>query len=79
MAQVILSFGKERSCSNGTAPGNPAGWCDQDGRRSANTAVASVATSPPPCVISTDQCWLERLALTRRTSRSNAPSATGAQ
>ena len=26
-----------------------AGWCDHDGRRSANTAVASVATSPPPC------------------------------
>ena len=32
-------------------------WCDQEGRRSAKTAVASVATSPPPCVISTHQCW----------------------
>src|SRR6267154_1410102 len=35
--------------------------------------------SSPPCVISTHQCWLERLALTRRTSRSKAPSAIGAQ
>ena len=33
--------------------GNGACWCDHDGRRSANTAVASVATSPPPCVSST--------------------------
>ena len=48
-------------------------WCDQDGRRSANTAVASVATSPPPCDSSTHQCWLERLAFTSRTSRSNGP------
>ena len=63
-----------QACSNGTAFGNSACWCDHDGRRSANTAVASVATSPPPCVISTHQCWLERLALTRRTSRSNGPS-----
>ena len=66
--------GNERACSNGAASGKAACWCDQDGRRSANTAVASVATSPPPCVISTHQCWLERLALTSRTSRSKAPS-----
>jgi hypothetical protein len=33
----------------------------------------------PPCVISTHQCWLERLALVRRTSRSKPPSAIGAQ
>src|ERR1700722_2786918 len=56
-------FGNGRSCSNGGAVGNGAGWCSHDGRRSANTAVAKVATSAPPCVSSTHQCCVERLAL----------------
>src|SRR5258708_1692186 len=66
-------------CSNGLACGNVACWCAQDGRRSANTAVANVATSAPSCDSSTDQCCVDRLALTRRTSRSKAPCAIGAQ
>src|SRR6202041_2498175 len=75
----IEILAKGSVCSKAVAPGNSAPWCDQDGRRSANTAVAKVATSPPSCVISTDQCCVDRLALIRRTSRSNGPRATGAQ
>src|SRR4051794_24287478 len=56
LAQVGAILGNGRICSNGFASGNAAGWCDHEGRRSANTAVARVATSPPFCVSSTLQC-----------------------
>src|SRR5437899_3305886 len=38
-------LGYGRVCSNGVAPGNVACWYSHDGRRSAKTAVARVATS----------------------------------
>src|SRR5689334_24661264 len=79
LTQGAATCGKGSVSSNGFAPGKLACACDHDGRRSANTAVASVEISPPPCDNSTHQCWLERLAFTSRTSRSNGPSAIGAQ
>src|SRR3569623_1021964 len=79
LAQDAAIFGNGNVASNGCASGYRATLCSQDGRRSANTAVASVATSPPPCDSSTLQCWLERVAFTSRTSRSNGPFAIGAQ
>src|SRR3954468_24459450 len=79
LAQDAAIFGNGIVSSNGFASGYCATLWSQDGRRSANTAVARVATSPPPCDSSTLQCWLERLAFTSRTSRSNGPLAIGAQ
>ena len=63
--------------SNGGAGGICAGWCDHDGRRTANTAVMNAATSPP-CDSSIIQCWVERVAFISRAVRSNVPRATGA-
>src|ERR1700722_17191525 len=78
LGQEALILGKGRIWSNGVACGISTGWCDHDGRRSAKTAVASVVVSPP-CISSTHQCCDDRLALTRRTSRSKSPCAIGAQ
>ncbi len=38
--------------------------------------MASVATSPPPCVISTHQCWLAGFVAAAYSARSDAQAAT---
>jgi hypothetical protein len=43
------------------------------------TVAVSTASALSPCVNSTDQCWLERLARVRRSPTANSPRAIGAQ
>ncbi len=43
------------------------------------TLAVSTASALSPCVNSTDQCWLERLARVRRSRTANSPRAIGAQ
>lgn len=55
------------------------GWLQLSPRTAVTMLAVSTASSPSPCLNSTSQCWLDRLARARRVRTAYSPRAIGAQ